>query len=55
MANKRNAHSIQVLKCYTMKLGTSSRTPLPAKKPLPSGLYGTIPIPSSLYQQKLDK
>ena len=29
-----------------------STTPLPAKKPRPRGLYGTIPMPSSLHVQK---
>jgi hypothetical protein len=29
-----------------------STTPLPAKKPRPRGLYGTIPMPSSLHEQK---
>jgi hypothetical protein len=55
MACSRNTHLIQVLKYYTRLLtaGTFSRTPLPPKKPRPRGLYGTIPIPSSLYQQKL--
>lgn len=30
--------------------GKFSVTPLPAKKPRPIGLYGTIPMPSSLHE-----
>jgi hypothetical protein len=29
-----------------------SAIPLPAKKPRPRGLYGTIPMPSSLHAQE---
>ena len=32
---------------------TFSTTPLPAKKPRPRGLYGTIPMPSSLHAKSI--
>jgi hypothetical protein len=39
---------------YTKELfaATFSTIPLPPKKPRPRGLYGTIPMPSSLHAQK---
>ena len=39
---------------YTKELlaATLSTIPLPPKKPRPRGLYGTIPMPSSLHAQK---
>jgi hypothetical protein len=43
-----------LVKIYTKALFEAklSTTPLPPKKPRPRGLYGTIPIPSSLHAQK---
>jgi len=52
LCSRNTGQIVNARMIYTRLLiaGTFSRTPFPPKKPRPRGLYGTIPIPSSLYQ-----
>jgi len=46
---RKNIGEICTKELFASKFST---IPLPAKKPRPRGLYGTIPMPSSLHEQK---